>query len=76
MSSPRNWDPPPPGNQKGRAHSPASEGLWKSQSNSADLEKKLSTLPTLRLTSNPTYPNIIPIQSEMKLLYPLLIFLI
>ncbi len=57
MTSPRpNWDspnplsrqrvcPPPPGTKGGRVHSPAGEGVGKSQF--GRLENKLSTLSTL-----------------------------
>ena len=58
MSPRRNWDSPtpflasecapPPGTKGGEAHSPAGEGLGKSQF--PRLEKKLSTLSTLWLS--------------------------
>jgi hypothetical protein len=55
---------PSPRNQRGRAHSLAGEGLGEPQFRR--LQKRLSTLPTLRLTSNPTYPNIMPAHAQGK----------
>jgi hypothetical protein len=60
MSPRRNWDSsysslasecaPPPRIRGGGTHSPAGEGLGESQFRR--LEKKLSTLPTLRVEGN------------------------
>ncbi len=68
MSPRRNWDSPtplaesecalPPGIKGGRAHSPAAQGVGESQF--LRLEKKLSTLPTLWVSTSLKQVNTMP----------------